>query len=209
MFSAQPKPCIGAFAALALAVLLGAGQPGPANAGDTSVTVNISITIGPIAEIRFPEGAVFELSGTAHEQTGPGIQPRPAGMAQMPTDMLTADVPFIVRGNAHAVIALQSATIEAVHGSNGRVANVEHLGDTPVEPHLGVMIGFTDPRRRSAGHHVANRSDENPTWPLISRVNVSDGPMEGRFHVIARPKPIAGRSQHYRGELVVAVSAEL
>jgi hypothetical protein len=184
---------------LASAVFLGGLQAVPAVADGAPATVNISITIGPIAEIRFPEGTTFEFDQQVLDKTSPRSSAADAEFEES----LVAEVPFVVWGNAHAVIALQSATLLATHEPSKGTAAATGVNSAL----LDVEIQYDDRHGLQAVGHMGDGVER--LSPLVSRVNVSGGAIEGRFRIVAQPG--LGSAEHggYRGEIVVNVSAEL
>lgn len=187
----------GTLRAVVAGLLVGAVPAAAASADATPATVSISITIGPIAEIRFPEGTVFTFA-----------DPAPTSSLADPddTEALTAEVPFVVWGNAQAVIALQSATLRKLEDLRpGHAASSGEAGRSGAA-FLDVDIEYDGRFTAEAVHRAGSMNGAGS--PLISRVNVSEGPIEGRFRLTADPQTIPGPLEQYHGELVVAVSAE-
>ncbi|SEP23770.1 hypothetical protein SAMN04490248_1488 [Salinihabitans flavidus] len=164
----------------------------------TPQTVSIAIQIGPIVEVSFPEGTTFSLevaSGGGALNTGIDHRRGAVPIA------VPVEIPFEVRGNAHAVVSAMP----------GR-------GDlTPASDLVGVA------KMRSDGSSVSDTAAlryrtvvEFPTGThrgkidtgrAMMRANVADSPMRGVVHVI----PFGYEDTaigHYTGSVEMAVYAE-
>ena len=190
-------------------------------ASDTA-SVTISIQIGPIAEIDFPQGTGFELYIPSREEGLAGRGPFPRGEEP---HVDTAQIPFTVIGNAWVTVeAAPGAVLEPPPGGPvGRAFGDAPVGkafpDDPDGPNQGVelpyrlWIEFPEGSSARSPAGLGNPSGRNPTEHSISRANVASGPVSGIVHVV--PGVIWGEiaSQHfdnpgrYRGEVQVTITA--
>lgn len=172
-------------------------EVGPAYPETASATIRISVTIGPVAEVIFPEGTALSFAEV------PGGGETDSGTTS-PSQKLSAEIPFVVRGNAHAVIEIGSLSLVRISDAPGEGPS----GQFPIELLPATEADVGDGRR----HFGILIEDEDGIAPLSTtpvRLDVREKPYEGLMRVTIDPRQLGPASRGYMGELQVAVSAEL
>lgn len=173
--------------------------------------VSIAITVGPIAEIRFPEGLSFELrvgeSDVNAAEHGDDI----AGLETLtPESIFRADVPFLVLGNAYAVVEARPSRVAY---SGAREVGVAAKSSGPVgrEGVLGYTLEIDfegNSRNRNNSRTQERVRAEFATATAISSVDVAQSERMGLLRIYADATLFESNTGIYHGEVIMAISAE-
>ena len=157
-------------------------------------SVTIAITVGPIAEISFPQGTTVELRPAAESEAlpaAPAVMSPDAGFTHL------AELPFVVRGNAHAVVE--------AHGVRSTAGRKDPTADAGRYA-MAITFDHASGRTASIGGSLA-LSDGFATPPVSARVHVAPRPVSGSLWIYAPPE-VSGTSSRREWGVLVSVSAE-
>jgi len=190
--------CLGLAALCAVAAV----APGiPAAAKESSVTVSISIKVGPIAEINFPRGTDFVLE-VPKPETG-----APAAGEDLPR-VEPIRIPFVVRGNATALVHAEASEIQKSHdGTNLGVARM--ISDRSRTLTYMLEMNFPSKSKTMKKIIFSRISRDNiDTSSRYASANVADGPSNGFVSVIPNFQN-AARSGYgtYSGSVNLTITA--
>ncbi|TVQ27673.1 MAG: hypothetical protein EA370_17695 [Wenzhouxiangella sp.] len=187
------------------------GQTGRLPQASAGAVVSIVITVGPIAEIVFPEGQAFELrvpepsqAGALQEVQHQGFQPASAAPVHM------AELPFIVRGNATAVVEAQPSETTWTDDQEFGVARSARPNDGVSLLAYSMEIDFGErPSNVFSQRAHTWSSGRTATAGVLSSSNVAQSPERGNLRVIGDSMVFGTAPGQFNGEIVVSVSAEL
>jgi hypothetical protein len=164
-------------AAMVFAVVLSSRMMGPEAALSQTFgepqTVTIAIQIGPIVEVSFPEGTTFSLEVPHRDSmAGGALRGTPA-----PT-VTPVQIPFEVRGNAHAVVSAMPRGVDAASARDGvGVARLQKNGASILD---AGELGYQTIVEFPAG----TRRGETATGSAAMRANVARSPVSGVVHIV-------------------------
>ncbi|TVS19622.1 MAG: hypothetical protein EA424_07840 [Planctomycetaceae bacterium] len=187
------------------------GQTGRSPQASAGAVVTIGITVGPIAEIVFPEGQAFELrvpepsqAGALQEVQHQGFQPASAAPVHM------AELPFIVRGNATAVVEAQPSETTWTDDQEFGVARSARPNDGVSLLAYSMEIDFGDrPSNMFLQRAHTRSSGPAATAGVFSSSNVAQSPERGILRIVGNAMVFGTGPGEFTGEIVVSVSAEL
>ena len=173
--------------------------------------VTIGITVGPIAEIVFPEGQAFELRVPEALPDGDfqaAQQRHPPDESSMEVPM--AEIPFIVRGNATAVVeALPGETTWANEREFGVARAASPYGAGSLLAYSMELVFGNRPSDAYLESVSAMSSGRFATSGVVSMTNVAQSPEHGSLRIVGDRAVLGTGSGRFHGEIIVAVSAEL
>lgn len=203
----------GVLAFLAVSVMAQAAQAQSSRAmqeADQAV-VTIGITVGPIAEIVFPEGRAFELrvpEALSVRDFQAGQQRAPHDEAEMGVPM--AEIPFIVRGNATAVIEAQPVETAWANEREFGVARAASPDNTGSRLAFSMELVFQSrPSNAYVAKVIPKSSGRSATSGVVSLTNVAQSPKNGKLRIQGDSAILGTGSGQFRGEIIISVSAEI
>ena len=203
----------GVIACLAVSLTAQAAQAQSSGAMQPTnrAVVSIGITVGPVAEIVFPEGQAFELRVPDALPDGnfQAAQQLDA-LYEAETEVPMAEIPFVVRGNATAVVEAQPGETTWANEREFGVARAVGPDGTGSRLAYSMELAFgTMPSDAFPAIVSANRSGRSATSGVVSMTSVAQSPEHGSLRIVGDRAVLDTGSGRFHGEIIVAVSAEL